>query len=243
MASVSGSSSEILGQYEKSVSAATGGSNRVASDKDTFLKLLIAQLTHQDPMNPAEDKEFIAQLAQFTSLEELQKINGGIEKLQGSQAQQQVVSAASLVGMQVTAKGDVITKYGDYASTLFATIKEPIASGTVKVYSTYPDGSIGRLVHSENLGPRQAGEFKYEWDGTDGKGGKMEDGTYIITISGIKADGSPQLVDTKSLGNVVGVKTSPDGNHQLYLNDGRTVRFNDIELISYPIEKPAEKPE
>lgn len=56
-----------------------------ASDirKDEFLKLLVAQLQHQDPMNPMDNQQFLAQLATFSSLEQLISINAGISELTG----------------------------------------------------------------------------------------------------------------------------------------------------------------
>jgi flagellar basal-body rod modification protein FlgD len=77
--------------------------------KDDFMKLLIAQLQNQDPMKPMEDKEFIAQLATFSSLEATQKVNEQLDDLLGSQS---LVQAATLIGKQATAKlttGETLT--------------------------------------------------------------------------------------------------------------------------------------
>lgn len=94
----------------------TNASNNPASlgeaaglGKDDFMQLLIAQLKNQDPMKPMEDKEFITQLAQFSSLEATEKLNSQLEELLGSQS---LVQAATLIGKQATAKlptGEVLT--------------------------------------------------------------------------------------------------------------------------------------
>ncbi len=238
--------SSILGQYEQNVAAATNGtSDRIATDKDTFLKLLVAQLTHQDPLNPVEDKEFIAQLAQFTSVEELQKINSGIEGLNAAYAQQQVTSAASFLGMQISAKGDMVSIAGigtDKASSsyIYANYPSNASNAIFNVYSTNSDGTIGKLVYSGVLGSVQAGTQKYQWDGKDSNGNNMSDGKYIVNITAVDADGNNMLVTTNSIGQVIGVETSPDGNHLLHLEDGRSVYFKDVELISYPQQTPAD---
>ena len=77
--------------------------------KDDFMQLLIAQLKNQDPMKPMEDKEFITQLAQFSSLEAMEKMTTQMEELTGSQM---LVQAATLIGKQVSARlksGEVVT--------------------------------------------------------------------------------------------------------------------------------------
>lgn len=77
--------------------------------KDDFMQLLIAQLRNQDPMKPMEDKEFIAQLATFSSLEATEKMASQLEELTGASM---IVQAATLIGKQVTAKlttGEMIT--------------------------------------------------------------------------------------------------------------------------------------
>ena len=91
------------GKPSASIGAAAG------MGKDDFMQLLIAQLKNQDPMKPMEDKEFITQLAQFSSLEAMEKLTDQMDDLTGSQM---LVQAATLIGKQVTAKletGEVVT--------------------------------------------------------------------------------------------------------------------------------------
>lgn len=66
--------------------------------RDAFLKLLITELQNQDPMSPMQDKDFIAQLAQFSSLEQMQKLSSGMDDIGKSQA---ATRALEMVGMQI----------------------------------------------------------------------------------------------------------------------------------------------
>ncbi|MFY0517144.1 flagellar hook assembly protein FlgD [Lysinibacillus sp. UGB7] len=83
--------------YQKPVKQ-TGNSDL---GKDAFLQLLITQLANQDPTNPMDDREFIAQMAQFSSLEQMQNMTKGLEALLASQQQTQLMSYSSFVGKEV----------------------------------------------------------------------------------------------------------------------------------------------
>ncbi len=74
------------------IAATSSKANTQSLGKDDFLKLLVTQLQSQDPLNPMDDKEFIAQMAQFTSLEQMQNMNASI----------QMTQATSYIGKQVT---------------------------------------------------------------------------------------------------------------------------------------------
>ncbi len=76
-----------------------GRSSKNVLDKDDFLKLLIAQLTHQDPTAPMEDKEFIAQMAQFSSLEQMTNMSQEFAKLSGMLSS---AKAVALLGKTVS---------------------------------------------------------------------------------------------------------------------------------------------
>jgi flagellar basal-body rod modification protein FlgD len=67
--------------FNKSIKVGKAGTN--ALDRDDFLKILITQLQHQDPTSPVEDKDFIAQMAQFSSLEQITNMSAGFQRLSG----------------------------------------------------------------------------------------------------------------------------------------------------------------
>lgn len=77
-------------QYQGGVKPRAGSSEL---SKDAFLKLLVTELRYQDPMNPKEDKEFIAQMAQFSSLEQMQNMSQGFSGLQGAAMLGKTISA------------------------------------------------------------------------------------------------------------------------------------------------------
>ena len=85
---------QILQQQGGFYGADTASKNDVLG-KDAFLKLLVTQLQNQDPLNPLDDKEFIAQLAQFSSLEQMTNISEGITSLTDKTAQQDMLSAVN----------------------------------------------------------------------------------------------------------------------------------------------------
>ncbi|MDR3176452.1 MAG: hypothetical protein LBU06_07980 [Desulfovibrio sp.] len=241
--------SNVIGQYETNQSlTGSSGTDRIATDKDTFLKLLVAQLTHQDPLNPVEDKEFIAQLAQFTTVEELQAINSGVQDLNSAYLNQQATNAAGLINKMVVAGGDNLTLMNasgftsedDYPAFYF-TLPEQSAEGTLNIYETNADGSIGKMVYSTTMPGYQAGTHTARWHGQDFNGNPLANGTYIVNITATNAEGESMLVSTSSAGVVAGVEMSPDGNHILYLQDGRTVKYNQIELIMDYVPSTAEQ--
>lgn len=91
---------------DSSTSLASQTQGNQALDKDAFMKLLVAQLKNQDPSNPQSNEEFVAQLAQFSSLEQMQEMNSNITTLallsQGNAVLEQLSQSSNLIGQQVT---------------------------------------------------------------------------------------------------------------------------------------------
>ncbi|MEK5333923.1 MULTISPECIES: flagellar hook assembly protein FlgD [unclassified Lysinibacillus] len=87
--------------YYSNYTAPTKQTGNSELGKDAFLKLLITQLQHQDPTNPMDDRDFIAQMAQFSSLEQMQNMTKAMESLLMSQQQTQLMNYTSFVGKEV----------------------------------------------------------------------------------------------------------------------------------------------
>ncbi|MBI5095112.1 MAG: flagellar hook capping protein [Candidatus Hydrogenedentes bacterium] len=91
----------------KAASASSSGSSGAvlpnqALDKDSFLRLLVQQMQSQDPLNPADSTQMVSQLAQFSSLEQMNNLNASFTTLSGNIDQLNFISASSMVGRHVT---------------------------------------------------------------------------------------------------------------------------------------------
>lgn len=95
------STSAITNDYYLSNQAKTRKTGDSTLDKDAFLKILMTQLQNQDPTSPMDDREFIAQMAQFSSLEQMNNVATSINKLVESQNEMQLMSYATFVGKEV----------------------------------------------------------------------------------------------------------------------------------------------
>ncbi|WP_050181449.1 flagellar hook assembly protein FlgD [Domibacillus robiginosus] len=140
-----------------------------ALGKDEFLKILMAQLQNQDPMNPVEDKDFIAQMAQFTSLEQMVNMTTMVEKMVQAQTASQMINYQSFVGKDVVwhkltdqtdadGKPVVETGNGTIASIKFAgeSVQFTLTDGTVLEPANISEltggsGSTGSTISSSPL--------------------------------------------------------------------------------------------
>lgn len=215
---VSGASSEAL-----SLSAAT--ENNLG--KQDFLKLLVAQLAHQDPLQPMENSEFVAQLAQFSSLEQLVGVNTNLSLLQVGQAAITNSSLAGLVGKEVEANGSALT----LSQPGPAAINFELGGAAQSVTLTIRD-SRGSVVRTLELGGRAAGVNTYTWDGKNSSGLQLPAGSYQIEVKATDGAGASVSASTRLRGVVTGV-TYKDGVPLLEIG-GTTVRVGDVVAVRAP---------
>ncbi len=194
-------------------------------DKDAFLQLLVTQLQNQDPLNPMDDKEFIAQLAQFSSLEQMSNVSDGIESLVNKTAQQDMLSAVNYIGKEVTAAGSSMSVSGSYVSPVYFTLENTASEVFANIYD-----ANNNLVRTEKFSSMQAGEFEFTWDGTDYNGDACDNGQYEVYFSAESATGDTVFVNTEVTGTVVALEQGAN-EVSFTLNDGRTISFSDITKV------------
>ena len=170
--------------------------------KNEFLNLLVAQLNNQNPLEPQGNGEFIAQLAQFSQVEGIEKLNGSMESLLSGYQSSQALQASSLVGRKVIVPTD--KSVVDTSETFKASAVLPVSSSNVYV-NVYDNA--GATVNRINLGQQSAGNVSFMWDGKDSGGNLMPPGTYRFEAQATYEDGAkglytllPANVDSVTLG-------------------------------------------
>lgn len=179
-----------------------------ALGKDQFLKMLIAQLQNQDPLNPMQGDQMATQLAQFSSLEQLQQINTTLSGQQTSQASLlgaiQANAAIGMIGHTVVAQGNQVQIGGSNgADNVAVNLGSSATSGTLHIYD-----ATGREVGTRALGALGAGRQTIDLgSAADG----LPAGTYTYGVTATSSAGTAVDVSTYSVGKVDGVSTGVNG--------------------------------
>jgi flagellar basal-body rod modification protein FlgD len=198
--------------------------------KNEFLKLLTAQLAYQDPLSPMDSEAFVAQLAQFSSVEQLQGLGSRLDTLLIAQASANQLNTAGLVGREVCFRTDSITVGEAGATTSFELNLEAKADETSIVISD----STGKTVRTLKPGKLPAGPNAIVWDGLDARGNPVPAGDYTVTVHANLADAAHTEVGTRlSIRGIVAAVTFENQAPELIVN-GRHVKMSDIIQITAP---------
>ncbi len=202
-------------------SATTGAGPTLG--KNDFLLLMIAQLKNQDPLSPMDQNQFLAQTAQFTSLEDLQNIDSDIQSLKSAMSGSGLTASAGLVGHTVYASTGTAQWDGQTPAPLTFTVDGSPSHVEVDVVD-----SQGSIVSQMSTGPLAAGTQQVTWNGTNDQGQGMTPGTYTYRVTASGAPGTTPLAYATA-GAVSGV-TQSNGS-VLYRIGSATVNPTDIVQI------------
>ena len=128
-----------------------------AGSEDRFLKLLVAQMQNQDPLNPLDNAQVTSQMAQINTVNGVEKLNRTVEGLNTQFIQMQSLQGAALVGRDVVVPGNRMAVAGDVGRGGFET---DVDARAVSVEVLASDGSV---VGTLDMGAQKAGRHSFEW--------------------------------------------------------------------------------
>lgn len=190
-------------------------------EKEQFLKLLVAQISHQDPMNPQDSDQYMQQLTQFSTVEQLMNLNQGMDNLAVGQISANSQSALRFVGKDVMAAGDEVNLNGVNQPNVDYTVSDA-SVGEVEV-SVYDEA--GEEIYTQRVPVPADGHGTFTWNGQNMNGQRAPDGNYHVSFKA-GTDSDPVPVDTYVHGKVTGVRFD-QGYPELMVGDKR-LRLSDV---------------
>ena len=214
-----------LGLTAYSPTSTTQGNNELG--QEDFLRLLTTQLTTQDPTNPVENEDFVAQMAQFSTLTGIEELTSSFESLSQTLLQGQALEAASLVGKSVLIPSSKMELSEGQGASGAVELSASTTQAKVDVY----DGS-GQLVRSLDLGALSAGLQEFEWDGTLEDGSAAPAGSYEFKVTA-QLNGATEALTTDLNGQVTSVSADSAGAGLMLSVQGiGSVTFSDVLRVS-----------
>ena len=206
-------------------SASTGtkniNANDAANSQDRFLKLLVAQLNNQDPMNPLDNAQMTSQIAQINTVTGIEQLNATVQGLVSQFSAQQMLQGSAMVGRQVLIEGDSMAMNTE-TNIAYGALDLSASAASVKVQVLNASGKELGIVE---LGSLKEGRYNFEW----GASPHPDRGPLHFNV--VAQNGEANVPATPlTIDQVVGV-SQENGALQLQLGRGDTVDFGTIKSV------------
>ncbi len=201
--------------------------------RDSFLKLLVAQLKNQDPLKPQDNSAFVAELAQFSSLEQSMGVNDKLNQMMLQNQGMANSNVVNMVGQVATVKGSLVTTDGSGVGAPVTFTQDRVSDKTV----IQIQDANGKIVRTLDLGGRPVGISHITWDGRSDDGLVQPAGTYAVNIKANDADGGTVSVSQETSGTITGVAFDK-GYPVLHLSSGVNAPVSDLLRVESPPKTP-----
>lgn len=199
--------------------------------QEDFLRLFVTKLRYQDPMSPMQDEAFIAQLAEFSSLQQLTALNENFEaSIRWDVINNQTINnsvAAQLIGRQVVANLSELRLTEENAPKLSFELSEFASSIEIEIVD-----AAGETIRTIKESQLPSGRNDVVWDGNNEDGERAPEGSYTVTITATDANGESFNTSLSITGIITGVVYR--GGIAFLKIDGTEVALGDVEEINVP---------
>jgi flagellar basal-body rod modification protein FlgD len=213
------------------VTATATAQGKSSIGKDDFFKLMISQLKNQDPLSPLDGTAFSAQLAQFSSLEQLSNLNEYMKKSVDANAllTQSINNTliTGLIGKEVKINGGDFKANGQSNITLGYNLPVEAKTAQIKIYNE--SGAVVKII--DNV-PTGTGSNKLSWDLTDNNGNKVVNGNYSFEVEAVNMNGEKMTLNLYKAGMLDGVRFTDKGT--VLIVDGAEYSISDIAEVFNP---------
>lgn len=168
-----------------SSSAAAAMKKETGLNKDDFLKLFVAQMQNQDPLNPQDSSQYITQLAQLTQVEQSYNTNSNLQSILTQGNNMATLSTVSFIGKYVTAAGNQVSHQSGTPDTIGYNLSSSAQSVAISITD-----SNGAVIKTLTQGLTAAGNGSVTWDGTNSQGQQVPAGVYKVTVRGVDGNGA-----------------------------------------------------
>lgn len=220
--------SQINNVVNPGATAAAGGSEsrKTLSDLDQgdFMTLMLAQMQAQDPLKPTDNTQFMAQMAQLSSVAGINDMKESISDLANSMSSSQWLNASGLIGKTVLVPSETVGLSQGTPITGQVSLDTSAQNVRVDILT-----KSGELVRQVNLGAQPAGTLNFQWDGTDNNNLALPNGNYTLKATAIRGSTSEAL--PTSVQATVGSVSMSGGSTQLDLGPMGNVKLSDVKAV------------
>lgn len=207
----------LNGSSAGSTSTAT---KNAAETQDRFLKLLVAQMQNQDPLNPMDNAQVTSQMAQINTVTGIEKLNTSVQGLSGQFVQMQALQSAALIGKDVVVPGNKMTVSNGVGEGGF---EIGAAADAVKVEVL---SASGQVVDTLNLGAQSSGTHSFEWNAGNNAG--LTGLTFRVTAT----SGSTKLDSTALVRDTVTSVSTSGNTVMLELQNNGSVAYDQVHSLN-----------
>lgn len=198
-------------------------SNEIGQNE--FLDLMLAQLKNQDPFQPLENGEFVAQMAQFSTVSGIEEMNASLKGMTESLQGNRILEASNLIGRTALVSGNTASLTEEGLDAIYR-LEDDASNITVNIHS-----EAGEILHQEHIAQMPLGQHEYHWDGKTLAGGTAPHGNYTVNITygNDKEKTTAETLVPSTIGSVSAIS----GGNELMLEttQGLRIALQDIETL------------